>query len=147
MSTFKLPSKLRNANKKSIAKQLSDALPSFKELVNSEEMTKVVHPMQMFGWKNQPNEWELVVIAVDNMMRHMQGQGFYSSYACENDASEGWAYLLDHSGTEHRVNAEEFFAIAKLMFVTWLQLPMSDKAYDLYLDFKASDNKIWKILD
>lgn len=147
MSNFKLPSKLRTANQKSIAQKLSDALPSFKELVNSEMMPKLVHPMQMVAWKNQPNEWELVVFAVDNMMRQMQGQGFYTAYSSNNDGSEGSAVLLDHAGREHTVNGYEFFAITKLMFVTWLNMPMSDEAIDLYLEFKASDMKIFQILD
>ena len=130
---------------KTVAEQLIDELPSFSELANHELMNKIVSPFEIMAWKGQPNEWELIVFAVDNICKKMLGRPFYSSYSViDSDPSNGAASLKDNTGNTVHVDGYEFFAITKLFFVTWLEIPMSDKAYDLYLELKED---FYEILD
>ena len=130
---------------KTVAEQLIDELPSFSELANHELMNKIVSPFEIMAWKGQPNEWELIVFAVDNICQKMLGRHYHSSYSVVNsDPANGGAYLLDNTGDKVYVDGYEFFAITKLFFVTWLEMPMSDKAYDLYLELKE---EFYEILD
>lgn len=122
---------------KTTAQNLNEALPTYDELCGHELLSRIIG-IGMFS----PSSREKIATAVNQMMFTMMGKGWFTGYDLDTDT----ATVLDHAGGEYTVTIEEFDAMTKFCFMTWLEMPVSDKAYDLYLDFKC-DPKIWKILD
>lgn len=122
-----------------LASQLNNALPTYDELAGHELLSRIIG-IGMFS----PSSREKIATAVNQMMFTMMERPWFTGYDLDADS----ATVLDYSGNSYQVTMDEFDAMTKFAFVTYLEMNVIDeKTYDLYLDFKGNDPKIWKIMD
>ena len=135
-------------NEKQVIRKINKLFPSCKELMTKEEymMDKIVHPITLMAFRDS-NQWEGVAQAVGNMLMSMTGRGLVEYYGFEKNGN-GSASVYDFSGNTYEIEGlDKFEAMLKIMFMSILGKPFSDKQHEAYLDFMEVDRKIARIFN
>lgn len=149
MAKYKSDISLDNPDLNQSAVQLSEALPSFDEIMNNTDIfdiKKVLSPLQYVAFRSS-QQWEGVVQAVDNIYNAMMGRNVTKTYFFPGNDVTGKATVIDHMGREYEVDIAEFYGIIKVCYLSNVEYVFSDEQHELYIEFRASKAKIYKILD
>lgn len=149
MSKYKQDLSLDNPELNQSAVQLSEALPSFDEIMNNTDIfdiKKVLSPLQYVAFAHS-QQWEGVIQAVDNIYNAMMGRNVVKTYFFPGNDVSGSATLLDHMNREYEVDIAECFAVVKVCYLSNVEYVFSDEQHELYIEFRASKKKIYMILD
>ena len=87
---------------------------------------------------------DLVAQIVDHMVTSMTEKPFYTFY--DMTTAKSTSQVLDFSGGKHEVTRDEFQALLKVFWFSYLGIEMSEDQFEAYAKFK--DNaKIYRIMD
>ena len=136
-----------------VAKRVIDIYPSIEELSNHEHIVKIYKNWDL---SKISNKVFVVSGAVDEICKTMYGLGFWKStfFSAEADPHDlntgknigGEALIYDANKQTYKVGYLEFIALTKVMICSFLEIPLTDKQYEVYLDFKCIPH-IYHILD
>ena len=134
---------------KSVVRKVNKLFPSCKVIMQDSNYPTeaVLHPMQQFAFQNS-QQWEGVAMSVNNMLAQMQGLGLYSYYDFDNKSRKGSASLYDAQKREYLIEGlDTFEAIIKIMFMSLMGIPFTDKQQQAYYELMEADRNIAQILD
>lgn len=135
------------------AQQVNKVYPSFVDILSKSEynIDLIKDPIFRGMCKVQSQAkkemacMELVAMAIDSFMENTLERRFTNSFVCEG--KKGWAIVYDSMENKHQVTSEEFQALLKIFWFSWVNVPMSKEQHKIYREFKGSSSKIWDILD
>ena len=87
---------------------------------------------------------DMVAMIINHMVQSMTEKPFYNSYDMTTAKSK--TNVLDFYGNKHEVTRDEFQALLKVFWFSYLGIQMSDAQFEAYCKFK-SDPKIYRIMD
>lgn len=127
--------------------------PTFEEI--RKQMLKKTEPNRMLSTmiKSQSLAWEGLIWGIDTCLNHLMEHPMTNGYSVQNSRKNegcnatGYANCNTAYHDTKKVDAVDFLALVKIMACSWFEIPVSDKAFDAYLEFKGSSTTIYRILD
>lgn len=87
---------------------------------------------------------DMVAMLVNNMVESMTEKPFYNTY--DMTTAKSTTEVMDWAGTKHKVSRDEFQALLKVFWFSYLGIKMDDAQFDAYCAFKSIP-KIYRIMD
>jgi hypothetical protein len=120
----------------------------------ADHLAKIDHfpPMayMQLGYSSKYYKWEALVRTADFMSNNICGRPICAngySIKSSKDGNKGLVKCNTAYGDTVTVSANVYLAYIKLFIHTCLGLPMTDKQYDLYLDFKSLSSDVYRLMD
>jgi hypothetical protein len=79
---------------------------------------------------------DLVALLVNHMVSQVTGSPFFDTYDMSSSASK--SYVFDSSEEAHKVSRDEFQALLKVFWFSYLSIEMTGEQIEAYLDLKEN---------
>ena len=134
------------------AKNVISAFPTFKQLLSDPAYkAQIFEDKGTQFWINvaitagsELGCADMVAMIINHMVTSMTEKPFYNSYDMTTAKSK--TNVLDFYGNKHEVTRDEFQALLKVFWFSYLGIQMTEAQFEPYCDFKSIP-KIYRIMD